>query len=144
MILAMDPAPAARDRARRVGADQVFDVGQVASDEFAVALEASGAPASLAQLLRTVAVGGTIVQLGNLPLDPIALPLALLVSHELDLRGAFRFTDEMDRALAVLRETPAADDLITHTFPLERVGEAFAVAADGGASCKVMLEIDAS
>jgi L-idonate 5-dehydrogenase len=143
-ITAIDPALPARERALKVGADRVLDIGEVDRDEYPIAIEASGAGASLGHLIQTVAVGGTIVQVGNLPLDPISLPLGLLVSRELNLRGSFRFHDEMDRALAVLAETPAADELITHTFGLDEAPEAFAIASDGRASCKVLLEFDGS
>ncbi|WP_229728047.1 alcohol dehydrogenase catalytic domain-containing protein [Mycetocola zhadangensis] len=143
-ITAIDPAPSARERALRVGADRVFDVGEDLPGEYPIGMEASGAGASLAHLLRTVAVGGIIVQVGNLPLDPISMPLGLLVSRELELRGSYRFNDEMDRALAVLAETPAADELITHTFPLDQATEAFATASTGESSCKVLLEFDGS
>lgn len=143
-ITAVDPQPSARERALRVGADEVLDVGESVPGAFPIAIEASGAAASLTQLIRTVAVGGTIVQVGNLPLDPISIPLGLLVSRELDLRGSFRFAEELDRALVVLADTPAADELITHTFPLDRATEAFATATDGGASCKVLLELNGS
>jgi L-idonate 5-dehydrogenase len=143
-ITAIDPAGSARQRAIKVGADHVLDVGQPLPEEYPIAMEASGAAASLAHLIRTVAVGGTIVQVGNLPLDPISVPLGLLVSRELDLRGSFRFSDEMDRALAILAGTPAADELITHAFPLDRASEAFGVATDGDTSCKVLLEFDGS
>lgn len=143
-ITAIDPAQSARERALRIGADHVLDVGQAVDEEFPVAFEASGAAASLTHLIRTVAVGGTIVQVGNLPLDPVSVPLGLLVSRELDVRGSFRFSDEMDRALAVLAETPAADELITHTFPLDRASDAFGMAVNGEASCKVLLEFDGS
>jgi L-idonate 5-dehydrogenase len=143
-ITAIDPAESARERALRVGADEVLDVGQPAAGEHTIAIEASGVGASLAHLITTVAIGGTIVQVGNLPLDPISLPMGLLVSRELDLRGSFRFADEMDRALAILAETPAADELITHDFPVDRATEAFGVATDGRASCKVLLEFDGS
>ncbi|WP_411721850.1 alcohol dehydrogenase catalytic domain-containing protein [Mycetocola sp.] len=143
-ITAIDPAASARERALKVGADEVLNVGQPVPSEYPVAFEASGAGASLAHLIRTVAVGGTIVQVGNLPLDPISMPLSSLVSRELDLRGSFRFHDEMDRALAVLAETPAADELITHAFGLDEVSTAFGVATNGEASCKVLLEFDGS
>ena len=143
-ITAIDPSRSARERALAVGADRVLDVGEPVPGEYPVAIEASGVAASLAHLIRTVAIGGTIVQVGNLPLGAVSLPLGLLVSRELDLRGAYRFNGEMDRALAVLAETPAADELITHAFPLERASEAFGVAADGDTSCKVLLEFDGS
>jgi L-idonate 5-dehydrogenase len=143
-ITAIDPALSARQRALKVGADLVLDVGQPVEGEHPIAIEASGAGASLAYLIKTVAIGGTIVQVGNLPLDPISMPLGLLVSRELNLRGSFRFSDEMDRALAVLADTPAADALITHDFPVDRASEAFDMATNGEASCKVLLEFDGS
>lgn len=140
-ITAIDPSPAARERAAAVGA-QVLDVGAEITGEYPIAFEASGAAPSLASMLQHVAVGGTLVQVGNLPLGEISVPLGVLVSREIDYRGAYRFVDEITRAVEVLAATPEADAVITHEFALADAAEAFAVAADSAASGKVLLRFD--
>ncbi|OMH26969.1 L-idonate 5-dehydrogenase [Tersicoccus phoenicis] len=138
-VTVIDPAPAARDRATALGADRVLDVGEAITGSPTVAFEASGAATSVASVLGLVATGGVVVQVGNLPLDPVTVPLALLVSRELDYRGTYRFVNEIDRAVEVLAATPAAETVITHEFALDETDEAFATAADGQRSCKVLL-----
>lgn len=85
-----------------VRADDPGDAGW--PGEVDVAVEASGAAAGLDTCLRRVGRGGAVMQLGMPP--PGQSPLAgnLLVSREIELRGAFRFDAEFDEAL----ELPAA------------------------------------
>ncbi|MET8183909.1 L-idonate 5-dehydrogenase [Streptomyces sp. NPDC005336] len=112
------------------------------SDEADLAIEASGVAAGLDTCLRRVRRGGVVVQLGMLP--PGQSPFAgnLLVSREIELRGAFRFHTEFDDALRLLAAEPSFDALISAVRPVQEAAEAFALAADRGRSCKVLLEFD--
>lgn len=105
-----------------------------------VAVEASGTAAGLDTCLRLVRRGGVVVQLGMLP--PGTSPFAgnLLVSREIELRGAFRFDAEFDEALALLAAEPRFDALISAVVPPSEAEEAFALAADRTRSCKVLLD----
>ncbi|MBX7549939.1 L-idonate 5-dehydrogenase [Streptomyces sp. NPDC004232] len=104
------------------------------------AVEASGAAAGLDTCLRRVRRGGVVVQLGMLP--PGRSPFAgnLLVSREIELRGAFRFGAEFDDALELLAARGEFDGLISRVVPVADAEEAFALAADRSRSCKVLLE----
>jgi L-idonate 5-dehydrogenase len=64
----------------------------------------------------------------------------LVVSREIELRGAFRFDREFDDALALLAGEPAFDGLISAVVPVEEAESAFALAADRSRSCKVLLD----
>lgn len=121
-----------------VGADDPGDAGW--PEEVDVAVEASGAAAGLDTCLRLVRRGGVVVQLGMLP--PGHSPFAgnLLVSREIELRGAFRFDAEFDDALELLAARGEFDGLISAVVPVEDAESAFALAADRGRSCKVLLE----
>lgn len=143
-ITAIDPSPAARQLAAKLGATTVLNVGEVIEGVHPLAFEASGSPASLGALLHGVAVGGTIVQIGNLPLEPVAAPLGLLVSRELHYVGAYRFVNEIDDALKLLARTPAAEEIISHEFPLDQATDAFTAATDRATSGKVILRITAA
>jgi L-idonate 5-dehydrogenase len=68
----------------------------------------------------------------------------LVVSREIELRGAFRFDGEFDDALALLGAEPVFDGLISAVVPVGEAGAAFALAADRSRSCKVLLDFAAS
>ncbi|EPJ34963.1 putative L-idonate 5-dehydrogenase [Streptomyces afghaniensis 772] len=105
-----------------------------------VAIEASGVAAGLDTCLRRVRRGGVVVQLGMLPAGHSAFAGNLVVSREIELRGAFRFDGEFDQALELLAGEAAFDGLISAVVPVGEAESAFALAADRSRSCKVLLE----
>jgi L-idonate 5-dehydrogenase len=124
-----------------VRADDPDDAGWPA--EVDVAVEASGVAAGLETCLRLVRRGGVVVQLGMLPPGQSPFPGNLLVSREIELRGAFRFDTEFDDALRLLAAEPAFDGLVSAVVPVEDAESAFALAADRSRSCKVLLDFGA-
>jgi len=124
-----------------VRADDLDDAGWPA--EVDVAVEASGVAAGLDTCLRLVRRGGVVVQLGMLPPGQSPFPGNLVVSREIELRGAFRFDAEFDEALALLAAEPSFDALVSAVVPLREAESAFALAADRGRSCKVLLDFGA-
>ena len=129
--------------ARKVGATHTIRVDQQAVPEltYDVAFEASGSPRGLSAAIASVVRGGTVVQVGSLPSGDLQVALAALVAREITLRGAFRFTDEIDEALHLLATDDRFQHVVTHTFPMADVVEAMAVAHDSGVSSKVVLEL---
>ncbi|MFD5229623.1 L-idonate 5-dehydrogenase [Streptomyces qaidamensis] len=109
-------------------------------DEVDVAIEASGVAAGLDACLRRVRRGGTVVQLGMLPAGHSPFAGNLVVSREIELRGAFRFDGEFDDALALLAGELAFDGLISAVVSVGEAESAFALAADRSRSCKVLLD----
>ncbi|MFJ7770299.1 L-idonate 5-dehydrogenase [Streptomyces sp. NPDC097107] len=146
-VTVTDPLPAALEYARAAGADTLVradapeDAGRPA--EVDTAIEASGVAAGLDTCLRLVRRGGVVVQLGMLP--PGQSPFAgnLVVSREIELRGAFRFDDEFDEALELLAAEPAFDALVSTVVPVRDAESAFVLAADRSRSCKVLLDFGA-
>ncbi|MEU1258922.1 L-idonate 5-dehydrogenase [Streptomyces chartreusis] len=145
-VTVTDLLPAALEYARAAGADTVVradepdDAGWPA--EVDVAIEASGVAAGLDTCLRLVRRGGVVVQLGMLP--PGQSPFAgnLVVSREIELRGAFRFDTEFDAALELLAVEGSFDGLVSAVVPVRRAEEAFALAVDRSRSCKVLLDFE--
>jgi L-idonate 5-dehydrogenase len=123
-----------------VRADDPDDAGWPSDAD--VAVEASGVAAGLDTCLRLVRRGGVVVQLGMLP--PGHSPFAgnLVVSREIELRGAFRFDGEFDEALELLAAEPSFDGLVSAVVPVREAGSAFELAADRSRSCKVLLDFD--
>ncbi|MEU0073282.1 L-idonate 5-dehydrogenase [Streptomyces sp. NPDC006332] len=143
-VTVTDLLPAALRYASAAGADTVVraddpdDAGWPVQAD--VAVEASGVAAGLDACLRRVRRGGVVVQLGMLPSGPSPFAGNLVVSREIELRGAFRFDGEFDEALELLASEPAFDELVSAVLPVEEAESAFALAADRSRSCKVLLD----
>ncbi|MEU5102830.1 L-idonate 5-dehydrogenase [Streptomyces sp. NPDC021354] len=144
-ITVTDLLPRALEFAASAGATAVVradnpDDPNWPDDEVDVAIEASGVAAGLDTCVRRIRRGGVVVQLGMLP--PGQSPIAgnLLVSREIEVRGAFRFHTEFDDALRLLAAEPSLEALISAVRPVQESVDAFALAADRSRSCKVLLE----
>jgi L-idonate 5-dehydrogenase len=140
-IDASDVRDEALQRAKALGADELLLVGRdaVPDESYDVVFECSGAPVALSQAIRAARRGGSIVQVGMLPNADIAVNLAPMLAKELTLRGAFRFSSEIDDAIALLSETDRLDAVVTHVIDASDAVEAFAVARDSSLSSKVLL-----
>ncbi|NHO31663.1 L-idonate 5-dehydrogenase [Acetobacter fallax] len=111
-------------------------------DEFDIVFEATGAAAALPEAIARTRRGGILVQVGMFPPGNVSVPLAQIISRELDFRGTFRFDHEFDDALALLAEKPEiADTLVTREFPITRFQDAFALAPDRTRAAKVLLAL---
>ncbi|WP_369239035.1 L-idonate 5-dehydrogenase [Streptomyces sp. R21] len=143
-VTVTDLLPQALEYASAAGADTVVRADHPGDagwpSEVDAAIEASGVAAGLDTCLRLVRRGGVVVQLGMLP--PGQSPFAgnLVVSREIELRGAFRFDAEFDSALELLAAEPAFDALVSAVVPVRDAESAFALAADRSRSCKVLLD----
>ncbi|MCP1326213.1 L-idonate 5-dehydrogenase, partial [Halomonas sp. 707D4] len=84
---------------------------------------------------------GVIAQIGMMPASAQPLALAPLISKEVELRGCFRFFDEIDEAIALLAADTRFDDVITHVLPASDAQNAFAIAKDSEASGKVLISL---
>jgi L-idonate 5-dehydrogenase len=140
-VAASDVRQEALQRAGSLGADELLLVGRdaVPDESYDVVFECSGAPVALSQAVRATRRGGSVVQVGMLPNADIAVNLAPMLAKELTLRGAFRFSSEIDDAIALLSETDRLDAVITHVIAAQDAVEAFAVARDSSLSSKVLL-----
>ncbi|WAU80676.1 L-idonate 5-dehydrogenase [Streptomyces sp. Qhu-G9] len=143
-VTVTDLLPRALEYAVAAGADAAVRADVPSSPDWPAevdaAVEASGVAAGLDTCLRLVRRGGVVVQLGMLPPGQSLFAGNLVVSREIELRGAFRFDGEFDEALALLAEQPRLDRLISAVVPLGEAESAFALAADRAESCKVLLD----
>lgn len=135
-------------RARLLGEASPLPIGtvQIGVEElpdsyFDVTLECAGVPQALHGLLLATRRAGILVQVGNLPDETRPINLAPLVSKEIQLRGTFRFNNEIDAAITLLDENPQIEQVVTHVLPIEEVDEAFAIAANPEISGKVLVEV---
>ena len=131
------------ERAAELGATELVLVGQdaIPDESYDVVFECSGVGVSLTQAVRAARRAGTVVQVGMLPNADIGVNLAPMLARELTIRGAFRFSTEIDDAVAMLAESDALDSVISHVIPAASAVEAFTVARDSSASAKVLLSL---
>jgi L-idonate 5-dehydrogenase len=146
-IVATDVSSYPLTLAQRVGASRTINVAEDAEaltaytpdkGTFDVLFEASGNEAALRGALDTVRPGGIVVQLGLG--GEMKLPINVIVTKELQLRGTFRFDEEF-RLAVELMGGGAIDvkPLLTDTLPFERASEAFELASDRSRAMKVQL-----
>lgn len=143
VVGASDVRPEPLERARSLGASEFFLVGDDTIDDesFDVVFECSGVAPALTQAVRAARRAGTVVQVGMLANAEIGVNLAPMLAKELTLRGAFRFTDEIDAAVAMLAASDAFDAVVSHVVPAADAMRAFELARDSSLSAKVLLAL---
>lgn len=129
-------------RARALGAHETFHIGtdDLPTTAYPVVFECSAAPVSLTQAIASAGRAGVVVQVGTLPDTAIGVNLAPLVSKEVQLRGTFRFSTEIDEAVDMLAANPSIAGVVTHVLPTTKAVEAFEIAKDSTVSGKVLIQ----
>jgi alcohol dehydrogenase len=147
LIIAVDSVPARLAQSKRMGADVVLnhaeqdvvaEVRKLTGGGADVAVEALGLPETFESCLRSVRPGGTVSSIGvysthlRIPLDPFAKGLG---DHTIVTSLCPGGKERMRRLMSVVhaKRLPFRE-LVTHTFPLESIEEAyemFAHARDG-------------
>jgi alcohol dehydrogenase len=96
-VLAVDVSPAARARARELGAEAAVEAGaEGVADAIAtitgggahVSIDALGSPALAADSVRCLRRRGRHVQVGLLPGGPVPLPMDMVIARELEIYGS--------------------------------------------------------
>ncbi len=151
-VLATDVHPWRIAAALRFGADAAFPAGAGVPELVREAtggrladrvVVCTGAVAAVNQAMHLVADGGTVLFFGAPEQGGEAvIPFPAIWRREITLQTSYGAAPA-DLAVALelirARRVPVAE-MITHRFPLERIGEAFARVAGGGESIKVLIE----
>ena len=149
-VVITDVSPYRLDLARRMGVDLALDVRTetIASAQkqlgmvegFDVALEMSGHPAALPEVITNLNHGGRIAMLG-LPAQPIQIDWAKVVTHMITIKGIYgREMYETWYAMsALLTAGLEIGEVITHRFAATEWADAFAAARSGQCG-KVVLD----
>lgn len=146
-IVVTDLADSALSRALSMGATQVINVksepdGLLPFTEhkgyFDVVFDCSAAGPALRSAFATIKPRGVLVQVGVT--GDVTIPLNALVGKEIVWRGSQRFHEEFSDAVALI-STRQIDvrPIISHSFPLDAVVEAFEQAGDRSVACKVQI-----
>lgn len=157
LLLASAKYPAQRALARRLGADRVVEPGEVArairsaTASFVLGgeqltggvdcvVDCVGSAASLAEALKVVAPGGTVVMVG-MP-GHVRVDLTSLWHRESAIRGCYAYTaDDFATATSLVTDADLGV-LLSATYPLARYREAIEHAANAGSRGSVKIAFD--
>jgi len=149
-IVVTDVASSPLRSARKVGADETINVAEqpdalakFSADKgyFDVLFEASGNERALRSAFDVLRPRGVIVQVGLG--GEMNIPINTIVAKEFDLRGAFRFHEEFETAVALINKGLVdLKPLISATLPYRDASRAFALAADRSQAMKVLLSFE--
>lgn len=153
-VVVTDVSDARLDLATAVGADRVVNVSRerIASAQeslgmtegFDMALEMSGNPSAVAELIENCNHGAKVALLG-LPSEPFEIDGAKVITHMLTLKGIYgrEMYDTWYKMTFMLQSSQQLRDairsVITDRFPAEQWADAFA-AARAGAGGKVIMD----
>lgn len=149
-VVITDVSPYRLELARSMGVDLALDVSResIASAQqrlgmvegFDVAMEMSGHPGALPEILANLNHGGRVAMLG-LPSRPIEIDWGKVVSHMITIKGIYgREMFETWYAMsAMLRSGLDISSVVTHRFPADDWKAAFETAR-GGQCGKIVLD----
>jgi (R,R)-butanediol dehydrogenase/meso-butanediol dehydrogenase/diacetyl reductase len=149
-VTVVDFAGPRLDRAGRLGATRLIPTSEtIVADVLAavdprgadLVIEASGAPGQLANAIRMVRSGGTILQVG-LPAIPPEVDVHSLVIREITLRttNAHVFAQDLVPALELLGRGTLAAELLDSVHPLDAIAEQLERLATGKLEGKVLFD----
>ena len=155
-VIASDPLEYRRFLARRMGADEVVDpiredlearVRQMLPDEDGLdgAFDCAGLEQTLTQALAVTKNGARIVLTAIFGINP-TIPMRLLQRGERELIGVQMYVkSDFDVAVQLMEAKKVRVlDLVTRSFPLERIDEAFQAASGrSGGEGKIIVFIKA-
>lgn len=161
ILIAVDIDDFRLDFARSVGAthtvndqngdalERVFEISRQVRPDFPectgvdVAFETAGAVPTTRNTLAATRRGGTAVLVGLPPEAMVELDIVGAAGKEIDIRGMFRYANQYPIGIALAaRDRVDVRSLVTHRYPLEKVGDALAFAdAHKSVSMKVMIEV---
>jgi 2-desacetyl-2-hydroxyethyl bacteriochlorophyllide A dehydrogenase len=156
-IVGVDISPARLELASRLGADVVVDGRARSALEAVVELtgtgaygvgaradvviEASGVPALLGDAISMARAGGR-VRIAALYSEAVQIDANQIVQKELDMSGTFAYRGEFPQVLSLLESGRVqADALVTGTFPLSGIDDAFRAQLDKATSIKVQVAV---
>ncbi|MCX6623171.1 MAG: alcohol dehydrogenase catalytic domain-containing protein [Acidobacteria bacterium] len=152
-IWAIDPIPARRELALKVGAAAALEsegaVAQILRETGGrgvdAAIDCAAKGDSMNHCLQVVRNAGRVVITGIPAEVRVALEFHVMRRKELRFYNVRRSNHESELALEMLRERPAAfRPVLTHTFPLEKVQAAFELLESYADGCgKLLISLSA-
>ncbi|MGD8150390.1 L-threonine 3-dehydrogenase [Ornithinimicrobium sp. Y1694] len=145
-VVVTDLSESRLEQARAAGADLAINVGErrisSAKEElgmtegFDIALEMSGSPHAVRELIGCMTHGGRVAMLG-LPAEPFDIDWGKVITHMITLKGIYgrEMYETWYKMTAMLQTSEVLRDrirsVITHRFPAEQWQDAFDAARSG-------------
>ncbi|MBP2561429.1 L-idonate 5-dehydrogenase [Neorhizobium galegae] len=149
-IVVTDLADAALSRAPSMGATETINVAsnpdgllpfQENKGSFDAVFECSASGPALRSAFAAIKPRGTLVQVGVT--GDMTIPLNALVGKEIVWRGSQRFHAEFAKSVDLIaRRRIDVRPIISHSFPLDAVTDAFEQAGDRSRACKVQITFE--
>ncbi len=149
-VIAITSSPEKADRLRQAGADEVIPapdlrfsktVKEVTADHGAdVVFEITGS-LTFEESVRSLAVGGRLVMVGNLETHTVGFMPGLMILKELEFIGSFATTTEELAEAFRLVERGAIRPILAATLPLEEAAKAHQMLFDRQVTGRLTLEI---
>ena len=138
------------ERAARLGADHIIEVGETAEAKIRevfgdagidVVIEASGAPGQLPFAISLVKRGGTILQVG-LPSGGQEIDVHKIVMSEINIQTTLAHVCDQDlgTALEILSTTDLAEELVEGVYPLSEISHQLELLGTGKIEGKVLFD----
>ncbi|MFO7636963.1 MAG: NAD(P)-dependent alcohol dehydrogenase [Clostridia bacterium] len=121
------------EKARELGADETFLAGkkQLRENFFDVVIDCAGVEETLAQGIRAVKKGGKVLLVGLGSEGDIPLDIHRAVSKEISIDTVFRYRNVFKKTISLIAGGKIdVKGIVTHTYPLEDIGKAFAFTAN--------------
>ncbi|CAO0802117.1 unnamed protein product [Mucor circinelloides] len=120
-------------------AEQQAVLLQLSADTIDVVFECTGAESSVCLAMHTVRRGGVVMLIG-LGTVQCVMPIDLISTREIDIRGNFRYAQAHQEAIALLASGHVSTEgLVTHRFPLEQAVDAFEQAQQSSGAIKIHI-----
>ena len=149
-VIAITSSPEKAEQLREAGADEVVAAPDLRFSRAVkevtdgrgvdVVFEITGS-VTFAESVRTLAVGGRLVMVGNLETHPVDFMPGLMILKELEFIGSFATTTEELSEAFCLVESGAIRPVLAATMPLEEAGKAHAMLFDRQVTGRLTLEI---
>ena len=146
-VVVTDLVDEALEKAKPLGADDTVNIATpsdkmaaygAGKGQFDVVIECSGSQAAMVSAYQVIRPAGILVQLG-LGGD-VTIPQNMIVSKEIEVRGAFRFHEEFAWAVELIGSGRIdLSPILTGTYPIDDAVSAFEAAKDRKKSMKVQL-----
>nr|WP_320141222.1 L-idonate 5-dehydrogenase [uncultured Cohaesibacter sp.] len=146
-VVVTDLVDEALEKAKLLGADDTVNIATqsdkmaaygAGKGQFDVVIECSGSQAAMVSAYQVIRPAGILVQLG-LGGD-VTIPQNMIVSKEIEVRGAFRFHEEFAWAVELIGSGRIdLSPILTGTYPIDDAVSAFEAAKDRKKSMKVQL-----
>jgi L-idonate 5-dehydrogenase len=150
-VAVSDITPERRAKAIEIGADNALNpldkeivskVNAATGNGFDMIFEASGAKEAVRQSFDLIKSGGTIVQIGTLGTDEVAIPVNQLMVKQINFIGSFRYANIFDEAInLVAKKRVNLDAFLTGEFQIADSQNAMIAAGDKTDSLKVQIVI---